>query len=80
MKEIYIEDLKTKDIIQVFERHSLRLELYKILEIYKSEGNKRIFECQKMKFTEKKELVETIEICFINENDVYGIYNKVKRK
>ena len=80
MKEIYIEDLKTKDIIQVFKLHSLRLELYKILEIYKSEDNKRIFECQEMKFTEEKDLVPTIEVCFINENDVYGIYNKVKRK
>ena len=80
MKDTYIEDIKIKDIIQVFEYHSLRLEIYKVLDIYKSENNKRIFKCNKMQFTEKRDLVITNNISFIDENDIFNICNKIKRK
>ena len=80
MSEIYIKDIKTKDIIQTFEAHSLGVGIYKVLDIYKSENDKRIFKCIKMQLNEKRSLIETNTRALVDEKDVLSVCNKIKRE
>ena len=80
MSEIYIKDVKTKDIIQTFEAYSLGLGIYKVLDIYKSENDKRIFKCIKMQLNEKRSLIETDIRALVDEKDVLSVCNKIKRE
>ena len=80
VREIYIKDIKAGDIIQVFQANSLRLDIHKVIDIYKSEvNNKRIFRCTKMTLNEKRDLIEDWETVFIDEKDILSMYNEIKR-
>ena len=72
--------IKVNDIIQVFNYQSYRLDLYKVLNIYKSNDNNRIFECKRARFNENKKIeVLTDYIDLIHERDVMNIYGKIER-
>ena len=80
MREIHIKDIKKGDIIQVFQAHSLRLDIHKVIDIYKSEtNNKRMFRCTKMNLNEKGDLIEDWKTVFIDEKDILSMYNEIKR-
>ena len=75
-----IKDIKIGCIVQVFDYCKQGLEMYKVLNIYVSEDNEIVFKCNKMKFNEKKELVITNVIGFIDGKDVMSIYNKINHE
>ena len=75
-----IKDIKIGCIVQVFDYGKQDLEMYKVLNIYVSEDDEIVFECNKMKFNEKKELVITNVIRFIDVKDDMSIYNKINHE
>ena len=75
-----IKDIKIGCIVQVFDYCKQGLEMYKVLNIYVSEDNEIMFKCNKMKFNEKKELVITNVMRFIDGKDVMSIYNKINHE
>lgn len=72
-----IKDIKIGCIVQVFDYCKRDLGMYKVLNVYISKDNEIVFKCSKMKFNEKKELVMTNDIGFIDGKDVMSIYNKI---
>ena len=75
-----IKDIKIGCIVQVLDHCEQDLGMYKVLNIYVSEDNEIVFKCNKMKFNEKKELVITNVIRFIDGKDVMSIYNKINHE
>ena len=76
-----IKDIKIGCIVQVFDYCKQDLEMYKVLNVYVPKDNEEIvFKCNKMKFNEKKELVITNVIRFIDGKDVMSIYNKINHE
>lgn len=75
-----IKDIKIGCIVQVFDYCKQDLEMYKVLNIYVSEDDEIVFECNKMKFNAKKELVITNVIRFIDGKDAMSIYNKINHE
>ena len=75
-----IKDIKIGCIVQVFDYCKRDLEMYKVLDVYTSKDNEIVFKCNKMKFNEKKELVITNVIGFIDGKDVMSIYNKINHE
>lgn len=78
MVETKIDDIKDRDIIQVFNYERLSLELYEVYDIYISEYGGKIFECFKLGFNDKKELKQSDFTGFIHSKDVMGIYKEIK--
>ena len=75
-----IKDIKTGCIVQEFDYCKQGLEMYKVLNVYVSKGNEMVFKCNRMKFNEKKELVMTNDIRFIDGKDIMSIYNKINHE
>ena len=75
-----VKDIKIGCIVQVFDYCKQGLEMYKVLNVYVLKDNKIVFKCNKMKFNEKKELVITNVMRFIDGKDVMSIYNKINHE
>lgn len=75
-----IKDIKIGCIIQVFDYYKHDLQTYKVSNVYVSEDNKIVFKCNKMIFNERRELVTTKSINFIDGRDVMSIYNKINHE
>ena len=75
-----IKDIKIGCIVQVFDYCKQGLEMYKVLNVYVPKDNEIVFKCNEMKFNEKKELVITNFMRFIDGKDVMGIYNKINHE
>ena len=75
-----IKDIKIGCIVQEFDYFKQGLEMYKVLNVYVSKGNEMVFKCNRMKFNEKKELVMTNDIRFIDGKDIMSIYNKINHE
>ena len=75
-----IKDVKIGCIVQVFDYCKQDLGMYKVLNVYASKDNEIVFKCNKMKFNEKKELVITNVIGFIDGKDIMSIYNKINHE
>ena len=74
------KDIKIGCIVQVFDYCKQDLEMYKVLNVYVPKDNEIVFKCNKMKFNEKKELVITNVMRFIDGKDIMSIYNKINHE
>lgn len=75
-----VKDIKIGCVVQVFDYCKQDLEMYKVLNVYIPKDNGIVFKCNKMKFNEKKELVITNVMRFIDGKDVMSIYNKINHE
>ena len=75
-----VKDIKIGCIVQVFDYCKQDLEMYKVLNVYVPKDNEIVFKCNKMKFNEKKELLITNVMRFIDGKDIMSIYNKINHE